>query len=60
MQNYAVTAAAGVGAQDIVRQFLSPIVVHPGEYFAITCRNLGTVTSAGALAITVGIDHFFE
>jgi len=60
VQNYAVTAAAGVGAQDIVRQFLSPIVVHPGEYFAITCRNLGTVTSAGALAITVSIDHFFE
>ena len=60
VQNYAVTSAAGVGTQDIVRQFLSPIVVHPGEYFAITCRNLGTVTTLGAVAISATVDHFFE
>lgn len=59
-QNYVVTAAAGVGAADIVRQFTSPIVVNPGEFFIITMRNVGTVTSAGALAITAAVDHYFE
>lgn len=60
IQSYVVTAAAGVSAPDIVRSFDSPLVVNPGEYFAITMRNLGTVTSAGALAIAAGIDHYFE
>jgi len=59
-QSYVVTAAAGVGAVDIVRRFVSPIVVNPGEFFAITCRNVGTVTSAGALVIAACVDHYFE
>ena len=59
-QSYVVTAAAGVGAVDIVRRFVSPIVVNPGEFFAITCRNVGTVTSAGAIVIAACVDHYFE
>ena len=59
-QSYVVTAAAGVGATDIIRRFVSPIVVNPGEFFAITCRNVGTVTSAGALVIAACVDHYFE
>jgi hypothetical protein len=58
--DFVVTAAAGIGVPSIWMQFLSPLVVNPGEYFAITCRNLGTVTTLGALAITVSVDHFFE
>lgn len=59
--SFPVTAAAGTGAQnDITMTFASPIVVNPGEYFAITCRNVGTVTSAGALVMTACVDHFFE
>jgi hypothetical protein len=60
VQNYAVTAAAGVGTTEIVRQFIAPIVVHPGQYFQITCRNLGTVTTLGDLAISATVDHYFE
>jgi hypothetical protein len=60
IQNYPVTAAVGVGANDLVRKFDSPIVVHPGEYFNIVCRNLGTVTTTGAVAIMAAVDHYYE
>jgi len=60
IQNYLVTSAVGVGAADLVRNFDSPIVVHPGEYFNIVCRNLGTVTTTGAVAIMATVDHFYE
>jgi len=58
--DFLVTAPAGSGAVGIYVPFVSPITVNPGEYFAITMRNVGTVTSAGALAITVFSDHYFE
>lgn len=58
--DFVVTAAAGTGAVGISKDFASPIVVNPGEYFAITCRNVGTVTSSGALAFTACVDHYFE
>jgi hypothetical protein len=60
IQTYPVTAAVGVGAIDIVRMFDSPIVVNPGEYFNIVCRNLGTVTTLGAVAIMASVDHYYE
>lgn len=58
--DFVVTAAAGTGAVGITVSFQSPLVVNPGEYFAITIRNVGTVTTTGALAITAMVDHHFE
>lgn len=58
--DFVATAAAGTGAVGIYMSFGSPLTVHPGEYFAITMRNVGTVTTTGALAITVCVDHYFE
>jgi hypothetical protein len=55
-----VTAPAGTGVTKAYLRFVSPIVVNPGEFFAITCRNVSTVTSAGALAMTACVDHYFE
>lgn len=60
IQNYVAAAAAGTGTNDLFRTFQTPIVVNPGEYFNVVCRNLGTVTTTGALAICVGVDHFYE
>lgn len=60
MQCYAATAAVGATAQAIQIMFSAPIVVNPGEYFAITCRNLGTVTTTGAVVFSAMIDHYFE
>lgn len=57
---FPVTAAAGTGVTRASQRFVSPIVVNPGEFFAITCRNVATVTSAGALVMTACVDHYFE
>lgn len=58
--DFVVTAAAGTGAVGITTKFDSPITVNPGEFFAITMRNVGTVTTTGALALTACVDHYFE
>ena len=60
VQNYIAAAPAGTGSPDIVRQFIAPIFVNPGERVAIAVRNLGVVTTTGALAITVGFDANWE
>jgi hypothetical protein len=59
VQNYVITAAAGVESKDIVRTFQSPIVVNPGEFVAVACRNMGTVTTLGALSITITFDCYW-
>ena len=58
-QNFAAAAAAGVDAKDIFRPFTSPIIVNPGEWFCITARNMGTVTTLGDILFTVDVDHIF-
>lgn len=55
-----VTAAVSVSLGQVSVQFDSPLVVNPGEYFAITARNVGTVTTAGAVAFVASVDHYFE
>ena len=57
-----VTAPAGtlLSPQGIYRAFTTPIVVAPGEYVATTCRQQGTVASAGSVIHTVGFDAYFE
>ena len=59
-QNYIAAAAAGVAGNEITRTFNAPIYVNPGERVAIAVRNLGTVTTLGALAVTVGFDANWE
>lgn len=60
LQCYAATAAVGATAQSIYLQFTSPVVINPGEFFAITARNLGVVTTTGAVVFTAMVDHYFE
>jgi len=60
MQNYVVNAAAGVGDSPGFMQFLAPIYVNPGEYVAVVMRNMGVVTTTGAIAFTVGFDANWE
>ena len=56
VQNYVVTAAAGVESKDLIKNWAVPVTVNPGEFVAIAVRNMGTVTTAGALSITVDFD----
>ena len=60
--NSTIAAAAGTSLTGgpINVKFTSPIVVNPGEYFAITMSNVGVVTAPGAIAVVVGVDHYFE
>ena len=60
VQNYIAAAAAGSGDQPANVQFASPIVVNPGEFFQITCRNVGVVTTTGSLVVAAMVDHYFE
>ena len=52
-------AVAGTQMNDIVRKFDAPIVVNPGEFVAIACRNLGVVTTTGNTVITVTFDGYW-
>lgn len=58
----AANAAAGtlMSPQGIYRQFVTPIVVAPGEFVAVVGRNMGTVTTTGSVVHTVGFDAYFE
>ena len=38
----------------------NPIVVRPGEFVAIIARNLGTVTTTGAITIVAAFDAYWE
>lgn len=58
--SFLAAAAAGTGITRATFIFQSPIAVNPGEYFAITCRNVGVVTTAGALVMSAMVDHYFE
>lgn len=57
---YAVTAAAGTIGQGVLFYFDSPVVVRPGEFVDIIARNIGTVTTLGAITYVIGFDAYFE
>ena len=47
--------------RDIVRQFITPIVVNPGEFVAIAVRFLlGTATASQEVVGAVGIEGYWE
>ena len=59
-QTLAVTAAVGTVATDIVQQFLTPIVVQPGEFIQTVVRNIGVVGTSGTIAHLVTFDGYWE
>lgn len=63
MENFVVSALVGAVSQTnfpVVMQFASPIVVNPGEFVAIAAKNIGTVTSVGAILTLVTYDAYLE
>ena len=63
--NFVVTAPAGtlsggVFPAPIIKQFLAPIVVAPGEFVQVVAKNAGTVTSAGTITFMINFDGYFE
>jgi len=61
-ETFAATSAAGtMGSQGgCYMAFNSPVLVQPGEFVAVTAKNLGTVTSGGTITFLVSIDGYFE
>lgn len=61
-ESWVVTAPVGAislgGAVEVL--FESPVIVNPGEHVAIAAKNMGIVTTLGAVAIGVGFDYYYE
>lgn len=61
LETYAATAAVGVlGSQGLQLNLTTPVVVRPGEFVAVTARNIGTVTSSGAITIVANFNAYWE
>jgi hypothetical protein len=59
-QSFPITSAVGTTSTHLETKFTTPIVIRPGEFFDIVARNVGIVTSAGAITFTIGIDSYWE
>lgn len=62
IETYAATAAVGsVGSPaGAVLQLNTPVCVRPGEFVAIIARNMGVVTTTGAISVVAAIDGYWE
>ena len=61
-ESYGAAAAVGTvgSASGVAITFATPLVINPGEFFAISAKNLGVVTTTGVITFTVGIDSYAE
>jgi hypothetical protein len=60
IETFVVTAAVGTLGQGLYVPFTVPIAVNPGEFVAVCAKNVGTVTTLGAIAFLVGFDAMYE
>lgn len=61
IQNWAATAAVGAQCQRLQDDYtVAPIVVQPGEFIQIVIRNLGTVTTTGAITYVCSFTGYWE
>lgn len=60
MESYAATAAVGTIGTGIDLNFDSPIVVRPGEFIDVIARNIGVVTTTGAITFTISLGGYWE
>lgn len=60
IESYAATAAVGTVGAGCTLLLKNPIVVRPGEFVAIIARNIGTVTTTGAITIVASFDAYWE
>lgn len=60
MDNFIVTAPAGTLWNAIYRTLDVPIVVRPWEFVDIIARNIGVVTTLGAITFTIWFNAYWE
>ena len=59
-ETFANNAPVASIGQGVYRAFNAPIPINPGEYVAITAKNLGVVTTTGVIVLGVGFDSHWE
>lgn len=60
--NFPVTSPVGqapVGGRILI-PFASKLTVFPGEFFQVCAKNMGTVTTLGAVTFLIGVDSHWE
>lgn len=60
IDTYPVTAAAGTLGTPVIANFDTPVIVRPGEFLDIVARNIGTVTTTGAITCIIRIEAYWE
>lgn len=60
MESHAATAAVGSLGTGVDLNFDTPVVVRPGEFIDIVARNIGVVTTTGAITFTISIGGYWE
>jgi hypothetical protein len=61
IEAFPATAAVGtVGSGTAIVEFQSPIVVRPGEFVQLIARNVGVVTTTGAITLVGMLDSYWE
>lgn len=60
IESYPATAAVGTSGAGARLVVMNPIVVRPGEFVAIIARNIGTVTTTGAITFVASVDAYWE
>jgi hypothetical protein len=63
IEQFAATAATGAVSTTncpVYMQFVSPVVVNPGEYIQIVAKNVGVVTTVGTITAMVTFDGYAE
>lgn len=60
IDTYPVTAAVGTLGSSVNANFDTPVIVRPGEFLDIVARNIGVVTTTGAITYTIRIEAYWE
>lgn len=60
IQSYATTAAVGTLGGVVDADFAVPLCIRPGEFIDVIARNIGTVTTTGAITFTVSFGGYWE
>ena len=61
IESYGAAAALGTLGQSITRDFSNaPVVVYPGEFIQIASKNIGVVTTTGAITWLVSFTGYWE
>lgn len=61
IQSYPATAAVGAVTPVIQDDYtVAPICIQPGEFIQVVARNLGTVTTTGAVTFVIALTGYWE